>query len=96
MYFNFGEGFGGGRSRNDEPQVEEKDFYDVLDLKKGASDEEIKKAYRKGVRRWHPDRFVDPVEKQAATKNFKEIQEAYDILKDPKKKPYMIEVVLLD
>jgi DnaJ-class molecular chaperone len=87
MYFNFGDGFSsGGRSGRDEPQIEEKDFYEVLGLKKGASDEEIKKAYRKGVRRWHPDRFVDPVEKQAATKNFKEIAEAYDILKDPKKK----------
>ena len=68
MYFNFSDFTGGSKQRFEEPKVEEKDYYAVLELKKNATEEEIRKAYRKGVRRWHPDRFVDPVEKQAATK----------------------------
>lgn len=54
-----------------------KDFYDILGVKKTASDEEIKKAYRKLARKWHPD--VNPGKKEAEQK-FKEISEAYDCL----------------
>jgi DnaJ-class molecular chaperone len=60
-----------------------RDFYEVLGVKKNASDEEIKHAYRKLARQFHPDR--NPGDKQADT-NFKEVQEAYDILSDKNKR----------
>jgi molecular chaperone DnaJ len=54
-----------------------KDFYEILGVKKTASEEEIKKAYRKLARKWHPD--VNPGRKDAEQK-FKEISQAYDCL----------------
>jgi molecular chaperone DnaJ len=59
------------------------DFYDILGVKKGASEGEIKKAFRKLARKYHPD--VNPGDKKAEQK-FKEINEAYEILGDPKKR----------
>ncbi len=60
-----------------------RDYYDVLGVKRGASDEEIKSAYRKLARQFHPDR--NPGDKQAEVK-FKEVQEAYDVLSDKTKR----------
>jgi DnaJ-class molecular chaperone len=60
-----------------------RDYYDILGLKKSASEEEIKKAYRKLAREFHPDR--NPGDKKAEAK-FKEVQEAYDILSDSTKR----------
>src|SRR4051794_12699339 len=59
------------------------DLYKVLGLAKGASAEEIKKAHRKLVRQYHPDR--NPGD-DAAERRFKEVQAAYDVLSDPEKR----------
>ena len=61
-----------------------KDFYDTLGISRGASDSEIKKAYRKLAMKWHPDKNQD--NKEAAEKKFKAVSEAYEVLSDPKKK----------
>jgi DnaJ-class molecular chaperone len=60
-----------------------RDYYEVLGVKRDASDDEIKKAYRKLARQHHPDR--NPGDKQAE-KLFKEVQEAYDVLSDKTKR----------
>ncbi len=59
-----------------------KDFYEVLGLKKGASETEIKSAYRKLARQYHPDVNKTP----EAAAQFKEVSEAYQVLSDPQKK----------
>lgn len=59
-----------------------KDYYSVLGIQKGASEDEIKKAYRKQALKYHPDKNKSP----GAEDKFKEIAEAYDVLSDPKKK----------
>ena len=63
--------------------AEKRDYYEVLGLKKGATDDEIKKAFRKMALKYHPDR--NPGDKEAEEK-FKEVNEAYGILSDPDKK----------
>ena len=60
-----------------------RDCYDVLGIKKSATDKEIKSAYRKLAKKYHPD--ANPGDKRAEEK-FKELSEAYDILKDPEKR----------
>ena len=60
-----------------------RDYYDILGVKKSATEDEIKKAYRKLAREFHPDR--NPGDKKAEAK-FKEVQEAYDILSDQTKR----------
>ena len=60
-----------------------KDYYDILNVSKSASDAEIKSAYRKLAMKYHPDR--NPDDKSAETK-FKEVSEAYDVLKDSQKR----------
>lgn len=62
-----------------------KDYYDVLGITKGASDEEVKKAYRQLAREHHPD-MVSESDKTVAEKRFKEINEAYQVLSDPQKR----------
>lgn len=59
-----------------------KDYYDILGIQKDASEDDVKKAYRKQALRYHPDKNKSP----GAEDKFKEIAEAYDVLSDPKKK----------
>ena len=65
------------------PTTQNKDYYATLGVKKTATAEEIRKAFRKAARRYHPD--VNPGDKRAEEK-FKEISEANDILSDEKKR----------
>lgn len=60
-----------------------RDYYEVLGVNKGALDDEIKKAYRKAARQYHPDLHPDDPEAEA---KFKECNEAYEVLSDPEKK----------
>ena len=62
---------------------QKRDYYEVLGIAKGASEDEIKKAYKKLARKYHPD--LNPDNKEAEEK-FKEANEAYEILSDPDKK----------
>ena len=61
-----------------------KDYYQILDVPKNAPEKDIKSAYRKLARKWHPD--ANPNNQKQAEDKFKEIQEAYEVLGDPEKR----------
>lgn len=63
---------------------QKRDYYEVLGVNKNATDEELKKAYRKMAKKYHPDANLD--NKQEAEKKFKEVNEAYENLSDPQKR----------
>ncbi len=65
-----------------------RDYYEVLGLQKGATTDEIKKAYRKQALKWHPDKWSQATEEEQKTaeKNFKEVGEAYAVLSDEQKR----------
>ncbi len=63
--------------------ADKRDYYEVLGIKKGATEDEIKKAYRQMAKKYHPD--LNPNDKEAEAK-FKEVGEAYEVLSDPEKK----------
>jgi curved DNA-binding protein len=61
------------------------DYYEILGIKRDATEKEIKAAYRKLARKWHPDLHTDKKKKEAEEK-FKKINEAYEVLGDPEKR----------
>ncbi len=61
-----------------------RDYYEVLGVSKTATDEELKKAYRKLAKQYHPD--ANPDNKEEAEKKFKELNEAYEVLSDKQKR----------
>ena len=71
--------------------TEKRDYYEVLGVSKTASDDEIKKAYRKLAKKYHPD--LNPGDKEAEEK-FKEVGEAYEVLSDSDKRARYDQYVL--
>ena len=63
--------------------MEYRDYYKILEVDKKATQDEIKKQYRKLARKYHPDKNPDD---KASEEKFKELQEAYEVLKDPEKR----------
>lgn len=63
-----------------------KDYYDILGVDRNASENDIKKAFKKLALKWHPDKFPDEAEKKKAEEKFKEIAEAYEILSNAEKR----------
>ncbi|MEO7039219.1 MAG: DnaJ C-terminal domain-containing protein [Candidatus Elarobacter sp.] len=61
-----------------------KDYYAILGVPKNAPEKDIKSAYRKLARKWHPD--ANPDNQRAAEEKFKDIQESYEVLGDPEKR----------
>ena len=64
--------------------AEKRDYYEVLGVSKTATDEELKKAYRRLAKKYHPD--ANPDNKEEAEKKFKELNEAYEVLSDAQKR----------
>ena len=64
------------------------DYYELLQISRSASEDEIQKAYRKLARKYHPDLHAEKSdrEKDQAKQKFQQIQSAYDVLNDPQKR----------
>ncbi|MED5497638.1 MAG: DnaJ domain-containing protein, partial [Candidatus Thermoplasmatota archaeon] len=66
------------------PLADKRDYYEVLDVERSATEKDLKNAFRRLARRYHPDRSEEP----DAEDKFKEIQEAYAVLSDPDKRAH--------
>lgn len=66
--------------------MSKKDYYGILGLSKDASEDDIKKAYRKLASKYHPDKFPEGEEAKVAEEKFKEAKEAYELLSDKEKR----------
>ena len=64
--------------------AQKRDYYEVLGVSKNATDDELKKAFRRLAKKYHPDANLD--NKEEAEKNFKEVNEAYEVLSDKQKR----------
>lgn len=74
-------------AKKKEKEAKKKDYYKVLELEKGANENQIRKAYKLLALKWHPDKNrQNDAQREMAEKKFKEINEAYEVLSDPKKK----------
>ncbi|KAF5204797.1 Chaperone protein dnaj [Thalictrum thalictroides] len=60
------------------------DYYNILKVNRNATDDDLKKSYRRLAMKWHPDK--NPNNKSEAEAKFKQISEAYDVLSDPQKR----------
>lgn len=67
-------------------EQDNRELYAILNLSPESSDEEIRKAYRQWAQAYHPDKYQNPLMKDAATENFQRVCEAYEILSDPNKR----------
>ena len=66
--------------------AQKRDYYEVLGIERGVSADKIKRAYRRGALKYHPDNYKG--DKGEAEQRFKELAEAYEVLSDPAKNVY--------
>lgn len=67
-------------------QGKKRDYYKILGLKRNCNSKAVNKAYRKLAKKWHPDNYNDPIEKEKAQKIFIDIAAAKEVLSDPEKR----------
>ncbi|KAK3740940.1 hypothetical protein QZH41_017787 [Actinostola sp. cb2023] len=73
-------------AESDEVQEDEIDYYGVLNVRKQATEEELRSSYRRMCVLYHPDKHQDPTKKAAAVQLFSKVQKAYDVLSNPETK----------